>query len=115
MPPVDNPELAVILAGVPDSLVPTYASLVDRGDYEALQEQERPYEPWQGNGESRARKEDARSAGGRSGGRRAPLWPADRAQSYGPRRPLAATGRDVTSDRLEPDSPPCSTRYGVTA
>ncbi|WP_196218066.1 hypothetical protein [Streptomyces blattellae] len=75
MTPVDNPELAVILAGVPDSLVLTYASLVDRGDYEALQEQERPYEPWQGNGESRAQ-EDARSAGGRSGGRRAPLRPA---------------------------------------
>ncbi|MFJ1831767.1 Helicase associated domain protein [Streptomyces sp. NPDC088178] len=52
-----NPiQLAPWAGSGPVVVFATYASLVDRDDYEALQEQERPYGPWQGSVEGRARK-----------------------------------------------------------
>jgi superfamily II DNA or RNA helicase len=52
-----NPiQLALWAGHGPVIMFATYASLVDRDDYEALQEQERPYGPWQGNGNGTARK-----------------------------------------------------------
>ncbi|MEU9158097.1 Helicase associated domain protein [Streptomyces sp. NPDC048417] len=52
-----NPiQLALWAGRGPVIVFATYASLVDRDDYEALQEQERPYGPWQSSGEGAARK-----------------------------------------------------------
>lgn len=52
-----NPiQLALWAAHGPVIVFATYASLVDRDDYEALQEQERPYGPWQGSTDGRPRK-----------------------------------------------------------
>ncbi|MFI6348735.1 Helicase associated domain protein [Streptomyces sp. NPDC050560] len=52
-----NPiQLALWAGSGPVIVFATYASLVDRDDYKALQEQERPYGPWQGNGNGAAKK-----------------------------------------------------------
>ncbi|MBK3572088.1 DEAD/DEAH box helicase family protein, partial [Streptomyces sp. MBT62] len=52
-----NPiQLALWAGSGPVIVFATYASLVDREDYEARQEQERPYGPWQGSGEGKTRK-----------------------------------------------------------
>ncbi|MFI7414054.1 Helicase associated domain protein [Streptomyces sp. NPDC049627] len=52
-----NPiQLALWAGSGPVVVFATYASLVDRDDYEALQEQERLYEPWQGSGGGTARR-----------------------------------------------------------
>ncbi|NGO13125.1 DEAD/DEAH box helicase family protein [Streptomyces sp. HC44] len=52
-----NPiQLALWAGHGPVIVFATYASLVDRDDYEALQEQERPYGPWQGSTDGRPRK-----------------------------------------------------------
>ncbi|MEU2556744.1 Helicase associated domain protein [Streptomyces sp. NPDC013313] len=52
-----NPiQLALWAGSGPVIVFATYASLVDRDDYEALQEQERSYGPWQGAGSGEARK-----------------------------------------------------------
>ncbi|WP_345128426.1 DEAD/DEAH box helicase family protein, partial [Streptomyces chiangmaiensis] len=52
-----NPIQLALWAGPgPVVVFATYASLVDRDDYEALQEQERPYGPWQGSGDGNPRK-----------------------------------------------------------
>lgn len=52
-----NPiQLALWAGHGPVIVFATYASLVDRDDYEALQEQERPYGPWQGSGDGKTRK-----------------------------------------------------------
>lgn len=52
-----NPIQLALWAGAgPVIVFATYASLVDREDYEALQEQERPYGPWQGGGDGKTRK-----------------------------------------------------------
>ncbi|MFE9769414.1 Helicase associated domain protein [Streptomyces sp. NPDC005808] len=52
-----NPiQLALWAGRGPVIVFATYASLVDREDYAALQDQERPYGPWQNSGNGKTRK-----------------------------------------------------------